>query len=86
MECALLFESGFDALVDVSAVVVVDEEVRLQRVMQRDNVSREKALAWMALQMSEEEKQRRADFLLHNTTDEALEADIEQLLAMRQER
>ena len=86
MECALLFESGFDALVDVSAVVVVDKEVRLQRVMQRDNVSREKALAWMALQMSEEEKQRRADSLLHNTSDEALEADIERLLAMCQKR
>lgn len=81
MECALLYESGFDSLVDVTALVAVDEALRLQRVMARDNVSAEKARAWMALQMPEAEKARRADFLLHNDNDAQLAADIDNLLA-----
>lgn len=80
MECALLYESGFDSLVDVTAHVVVPEDLRLQRVMARDHVSREKAQAWMALQLPENEKARRADFLIHNATEECLVQDIDRLL------
>ena len=67
MECALLFESGFDRLVDCTLLVTAPLEVRLSRIMARDGVSREVALSWMRLQMSEEEKARRADVLLDNT-------------------
>ena len=35
--------------------------------MARDGVSREVARSWMRLQMSEEEKARRADILIDNT-------------------
>jgi dephospho-CoA kinase len=48
--------------------------------MVRDHVSREKALAWMALQLPEDEKARRADFLIHNATEERLVQDIDRLL------
>jgi dephospho-CoA kinase len=34
--------------------------------MNRDQVSREKALAWIALQMPEEEKERRAHHIIRN--------------------
>ena len=80
MECALLFESGFDELVSRTALVTVDETVRLQRVMARDHVSEEKARAWMALQMPEKEKARLSDFLLRNTGYAMLQEDINALL------
>lgn len=66
MECALLFESGFDRLVDETLLIAAPEDVRLDRVIRRDGVSEEKARAWMALQMPEAEKARRARHQLLN--------------------
>ena len=83
MECALLFESGFDRLVDRTVLVTAPLEVRLSRVMARDGVSREVALSWMRLQMAEEEKARRADIILDNTDRPDLGV-IDSLLQMRQ--
>ena len=80
MECALLFESGFDRYVDFTIHVAAPQDVRLQRVMTRDNVTREKALEWMALQMPEEEKARRADFIINNDGTSELEPQISQIL------
>ena len=47
MECAILYESGFDHLVDSVIVVTAPLNVRLERIMQRDHISRESALAWI---------------------------------------
>ena len=80
MECALLYESRFNVLVNLSALVVVDEETRLKRIMERDHVTEEKARAWIGLQMPEEEKAQLSDFLLHNADNNTLEADISRLL------
>ena len=66
MECALLYETGFDAFVDEVILVTASIETRIQRVMKRDNVSREQALHWMALQMPEEEKAKRAHHIIYN--------------------
>ena len=82
MECALLYESGFDALVDVTALVVVPEDVRLRRVIERDHVTAEKARAWMSLQLPEPEKAARAGFLLHNDGSGRLDEDIAALLRL----
>ena len=83
MECALLFESGFDRLVDRTVLVTAPLEVRLSRVMARDGVGREVARSWMRLQMAEEEKARRADIILDNTDSPDLRV-IHSLLQMRQ--
>ena len=66
MECALLFESGFDRLVHRSILVSAPFEKRIARVMQRDGVSQAKAEEWIALQMPEEEKARRAHYIIYN--------------------
>lgn len=79
MECALLFESGFERLVDRTALVVADEATRLRRVMQRDGLDAEGVRRWQALQMPEAEKLRRADIAVRN--DDGREPDIAPLLA-----
>ena len=76
MECALLYESGFDRLVDEVVAVAGPEDLRLQRVIDRDGVTPEKARAWMALQMPETEKLRRADYVVRNDADAHLQADL----------
>lgn len=66
MECALLFESGFDRLVDCSVLVSVSDSTRLRRLMKRDGITQVQAEHWMALQMTEAEKLRRADCVIDN--------------------
>ena len=66
MECALLFETGFDRLTSRSVLVHVSRPTQLKRLMARDGISREKAKAWIALQMPEEEKLKRADCIITN--------------------
>lgn len=66
MECALLFESGFDRLVHHTVLIHVSHETQISRLMQRDHIDREKALHWIALQLSEDEKMQRADAYLNN--------------------
>jgi len=66
MECALLFEAGFDALANRSVLVHVNHDTQLCRLMQRDHIDIKKAREWTALQMSEEEKLLLADHILPN--------------------
>ena len=76
MESAILFESGAYKLVDKVVAVVAPLEVRIQRVMQRDNISREKALDWMNRQMNQDEVARKADFVVINDGETDLENQI----------
>ena len=55
LESAILYESGMDKLVNRVIVVTAPQEVRIQRVMQRDGISREKVLEWMSRQWSQDE-------------------------------
>lgn len=71
MESAILYESGAYKVVDRVIVVTAPEDTRLQRIMARDGISREKALEWIARQWPQEEVRRRADYEIVNdgTTD-----------------
>lgn len=66
MESAILYESGINRLVDCVIVVTAPTEVRIQRIMQRDGISREKAQEWMSRQWPQEEVVRRADYEIVN--------------------
>lgn len=66
MECALLFESGFDRLVDYSVLVHVSHATQTARLMARDHISQEKAQAWMDLQLPEARKLQLADAVIVN--------------------
>lgn len=71
MECAILYESGFNRLVDRVIAVTAPEEIRISRIMQRDGISREKACQWIGRQLPQQEVSRRADYEIVNdgTTD-----------------
>jgi dephospho-CoA kinase len=80
IESAILFESGIDRMVDRVVVVTAPEEVRLQRVMQRDGITREKAYEWMTRQLPQDEVRLRADFEIINDGTTPLVPQIEKLI------
>ena len=83
MESAILFESGADKLVDRVVVVTAPEEIRIERVMQRDDITREKALQWIARQWPQEQVKARADFEIINDGQADLNSQIERLLTSK---
>ena len=80
MESAILFESGAYRLVDKTIIVSAPEEVRIQRVMQRDGISREKVLEWMARQLPQEDVRRRADFEIINDGIANIDQQIDEII------
>jgi dephospho-CoA kinase len=68
VDAALMIESGGYARFDKLIVVHCDEEIQLQRLMARNNLSREEAARRIATQMPQAEKMKFANYLI-DTTD-----------------
>ena len=66
VEVPLLFELGMAEQFDVVIVVSADHELRVKRLMDRDNVSRDEAKDLINVQMPQAEKVERAEFVLAN--------------------
>ena len=80
MESAILYESGADKLVDRVVVVTAPEEIRIERIMKRDGITREKALQWIARQWPQELVRERADVEIVNDGKAELAPQIDELL------
>ena len=80
MESAILYESGAYRLVDKTIVVTAPEEIRIQRVMQRDGINREKVLEWMNRQWPQDEVKAHADYEIVNDGQADIDKQIEELL------
>ncbi|MBQ8385994.1 MAG: dephospho-CoA kinase [Paludibacteraceae bacterium] len=65
IECAILYQAGFDSLCDKVVAVTAPEEIRLERVMKRDSSTIEKVRARMRAQETENDIPR-ADILINN--------------------
>lgn len=73
----LLFETDFYQLFDKILFISADENIRLKRLQQRNNLSKTDALLRIKSQMPEEEKIKRANFIIKNdTTPEELEKNV----------
>ena len=71
-EAALLFESGSAGDLQYIVGVYAPKPLRIQRVMQRDNASRQQVLERMDQQIDEEMKMRLCDFVVHNNGQQLL--------------
>ena len=69
-ETAILFENNlqnkFDYIINVSATL----ELRIERVMNRDNETKERVMERVANQLSDDEKCSRSDFVVLNNEDD----------------
>lgn len=80
MECAILFTSGFDRLVDKTICVTASLNIRIQRIMVRDGISESKALDWINLQMPQDEMLRRCDYEIVNDGIVDVDTQIDDIL------
>ena len=79
---ALLFEKGWEGRLHGTLLVAAPLEERVRRVMARSGLSREEVLARERAQMPEEEKRKRATWVLENTGSlEDLERALKAVLA-----
>jgi dephospho-CoA kinase len=80
-EAALLFEAGSASDLDYLIGVYAPEHIRIQRVMQRDSISREEVLLRMSRQIDEKIKMMLCNFVLVNNEQKLL---IPQVLELHQ--
>jgi dephospho-CoA kinase len=69
-EAAILFESGFDKMMDANILVTAPIEMCIARVMHRDKISEEDVKARLSKQWEQETKAGLADFIIHNNETE----------------
>ena len=81
-EAALLFESGAQEHLDKVIGVSAPKALRINRVMKRDNVTREDVIARMDKQVDENIKMKLCDFIIINNDQEIL---IPQVVALHQQ-
>ena len=79
-ESAILFESGSYKECDFIINVEAPLEVRIQRVVERDNTTREKVLERIKNQWNDEEKSSKSDFVIKNSSIEAIKLEIVKIL------
>lgn len=78
VEVPLLFEAGLEGLYDATIAVISEESVRAQRAAERGHALLDER---SARQLSQEEKARRATFVVHNDgTKEDLERRLSAVL------
>ena len=69
LDAPTLFESGIDFICDGTVSVTCDKEKSIQRIMLRDNISRESAENRLSSQHSAEYYKSRSDFCIENNGD-----------------
>lgn len=79
-ESALLFETGSYKNFDKTILVVAPEELRVQRAVQRDNVSVEEIRRRMIRQWSDEQKMPLASFVIENDDKTPVISQVEMIL------
>lgn len=81
-EAAILIESGLSRQFEYLIVVTAPVETRIQRVMQRDGLSRNQVNQRILNQLSDEERLQYADFQIKNDGNEMI---LEQVLRIHQQ-
>jgi dephospho-CoA kinase len=79
-EAAILFETGASERFDAMVLVTAPEELRIQRVLQRDQCTREEVLRRIHNQWSDDRKKELADVVLCNDGIHPLIVQLEKML------
>jgi len=82
LESAILFDSRFNERTHFDYIICVTAplEVRITRIMQRDNISREKTLEWINRQLPQEEVVRMSNFEIVNDGLQPLTPQVNRLI------
>lgn len=81
VDAPVLFESGFNAECDIVIGVVCDAEIRIERIVLRDSISRDAAISRINSQMTDAELMSKCDYIIHNNLDiDSLKNEIEKIV------
>lgn len=80
IESAILFESGFNKLVDKSLMVYAPLPLRIERAVARDNACQEEIIRRIDSQLPDETKRDRSDYVIFNDDKQALLPQVERFL------
>lgn len=79
VECAILYQAGFDTLCDKVVAVTAPEDIRLKRVIARDHSTIDKVRARMRAQSTKQDLLR-ADIVVNNDGEIPISTLCEQIL------
>ena len=79
-EAAILFESGRYKDCDLIVTVVAPMESRIERVIKRDNSTRELVLKRINAQWTDEERILKSDFIIENISIETTKLEVDRIL------
>lgn len=79
-EAAILFESGKYKEFDYIITVTAPEEVRIERVMKRDNATRDQVLERMNMQWDDEKRISLSNFVINNTNLKIAKEEVVKIL------
>ncbi len=65
-----LFEAGMEVLCDLTVAVIADDELRLRRITERDNISRAEAESRLSVQLDDSFFKNECDYYLENNNSE----------------
>lgn len=68
-EAAILIETGGHLLCDILVVVLVDQEIRIQRTIERDQLTREQIIERINNQTSDDKRKEVANYIIDNNHD-----------------
>lgn len=80
MDIPLLYETGGDAHMDAVVCVTVSPEIQRKRVLERGTMSEAQFEAILAKQMPDEEKRKRADYVIVADTLEHARAQVHDIV------
>lgn len=80
IDAIALFESGLSDLCDFTVTVVAPVEIRLERIMERDSITREKASERINAQKDESFFTKNADFILWNYPPYDINVEIKPII------
>lgn len=80
IESAILFESGFDRIVDYTIMVYSPVELRIERVCRRNGMTREEVEHRINNQLSDEIKKQQSDYVIFNDGSRAIIPQLENIL------
>lgn len=80
IDAPVLFESGFDKMCDVTLCVTAPLETKIERIVKRDGISREKAQARLNTQLSQAQLVEKCTYSIDNTDGCDIDGQIKLIL------
>ena len=80
IDAPLLFESGFDAECDATIAVIADDDTKISRIIERDGITRDMAIARISSQIPNSLLKEKCSFVINNnSTIEELKVAVNNL-------